>query len=346
VKRVHRQRVHKALLGPVETVDRSGRRADLARHSTDRNGVRAAVLNQCFCRGQQRCRGPFVVLAGPSHRQHHSVTSLRYGVTKWRRIDDQPISTTKLAYEDQGSGVPLILLHGLTFNRFTWSPIIERLGESVRTVAIDLPGHGDSPGEPRSLWEVTALVHEVADGLGIERPIVVGHSMSAAIACIYGASYPALGVVSIDQSADIRPLAQIMRRLEPALRGPSFTEAFQPFQQSMGLDRVSEPTRSRTLAGQRLQQKLVIGYWEEMMRTDPQEMQQRINGVARRIACPYLAMFGRRLEQPEREHLSALVSTVQIEEWPGSGHFLHLAEPERFSERLRKFIEDSASEEL
>ena len=255
------------------------------------------------------------------------------------------INTTQLAYDDQGSGVPVILLHGLTFNRATWAPVVERLGDGVRTVAIDLPGHGDSRGGPRSLWEVAALVHDLADAIGIERPIVVGHSMSSGIASIYGASYPALGVVSIDQSTDIRPLAQLLRRLEPALRGPSFTEAFRPFQQSMGLDRVPEPMRSRVLAGQRVRQDIVIGYWEEMLRTDPHELQARVDDEAHRIACPYLAVFGRGLEQPEREHMTTLVSTVQIEEWPGSGHFVHLAELERFSDRLRKFIDDCASRE-
>ncbi len=256
------------------------------------------------------------------------------------------INTTQLAYDDQGSGVPVILLHGLTFNRATWAPVVERLGDGVRTVAIDLPGHGDSRGAQRSLWEVAALVRDLADAIGIERPIVVGHSMSSGIASIYGASYPALGVVSIDQSKEIRPLAQLLQRLEPALRGPSFTEAFQPFEQSMGLDRVPEPMRSRVLAGQRLRQDLVIGYWEEMLRTDPQEIQARVDDVARRIACPYLAVFGRGLEQPEREHMTTLLPTVQIEEWPGSGHFVHLAKLERFTDRLRKFIEGCATGKL
>jgi pimeloyl-ACP methyl ester carboxylesterase len=252
-------------------------------------------------------------------------------------------STTELAYDDQGSGVPVILLHGLTFNRTTWAPIIEQLGNGVRTVAIDLPGHGDSLGGPRSLWEVAALVHDLADVLGIERPIVVGHSMSSGIASIYAASYPALGVVSIDQSTDIRPFAQLMQRMEPTLRGPGFTEAFQPFQQSMGLDRLPEAMRSRVLAAQRLRQDIVLGYWEEMLRTDPQQIQARVDDEARRIACPYLAVFGRTLERPEREHMKALLSSVQIEEWPGSGHFVHLAELERFGDRLRKFIEHCAT---
>ena len=102
--------------------------------------------------------------------------------------------------------------------------------------------------------------------------------------------------------------------------------------------------RSRVVAGQRLRQDIVIGYWDELMRTDPQQIQERVDDAARRIGCPTLAVFGRGLEQSERERMTALVPTVQIEEWPGSGHFVHLAELERFSERLLTFIEGCARE--
>jgi YHS domain-containing protein len=53
-----------------------------------------------------------------------------------------------LAYETRGTGTPVVFLHGLTFDRRTWRPIIETLGDSVRSIAIDLPAHGDSGGVP------------------------------------------------------------------------------------------------------------------------------------------------------------------------------------------------------
>ena len=53
-----------------------------------------------------------------------------------------------LAYEMHGDGIPVVFLHGLTFDRTTWRPIIERLGDGVRSIAVDLPGHGDTAGEP------------------------------------------------------------------------------------------------------------------------------------------------------------------------------------------------------
>jgi pimeloyl-ACP methyl ester carboxylesterase len=248
----------------------------------------------------------------------------------------------RLSYENHGVGLPVIFLHGLTFDRTTWGPIIERLGAGVRSVAIDLPGHGETGGPARSLWEVAAHVHDLVTELGIERPIVVGHSMSGAIASIYGASYPVRGVVNVDQSVDVRPFAQMLRSLEPALRGPGFAAAFEPIQQGMGLDRVPEPLRSQVMAIQDTRPDLVLGYWDELMRTDPDAMQARIDDVMEQIDCPYLVVFGRQIGPAERENLVDRIAGVQIEQWPDSGHFVHLVDVERFGQRLRAFIESCA----
>jgi pimeloyl-ACP methyl ester carboxylesterase len=242
------------------------------------------------------------------------------------------------AYEDEGSGVPLLLLHGLTFDRTTWRPIIERLGNDVRTVAVDLPGHGETGGAARSLWEVAADVHSLARELRIDRPIVVGHSMSGAIASIYGAWYPTLGVVNIDQPLDVRPFANLVRQLWPALNGPGFASTFQTFEQSMGLDNVPQPGRSQILEAQAVRPDVVLGYWDELRRADANQMQTRIEKELGQISCPYLAVSGRRLSSAERNHMAAHVRELQITEWPGSGHFVHLVDAERFAERLREFL--------
>ncbi|MDQ6817275.1 MAG: alpha/beta hydrolase [Actinomycetota bacterium] len=245
----------------------------------------------------------------------------------------------RLAYEDRGTGTPVVLLHGLTFDRTTWTPIVEKLGNDIRTVAIDLPGHGETAGSPCSLWDAAALVNDTVTALGIERPIIVGHSISGAIASIYGASYPTLGIVNVDQPFEIRPFARMVQSLWPALCGPSFAAAFEPIQQSIGLDRVPEPLRSQVLAIQDIRQDLVLGYWRELMRTDPDDMQARIDDTASHIACPYLAAFGRPLAPSEREDLVNRLAGVEIEEWPDSGHFVHLVEGDRFTRRLRAFTE-------
>jgi pimeloyl-ACP methyl ester carboxylesterase len=49
-----------------------------------------------------------------------------------------------LVYEECGTGFPVVFIHGLTFNRSTWRPILDRLAGRFRCVAVDLPGHGGS----------------------------------------------------------------------------------------------------------------------------------------------------------------------------------------------------------
>jgi pimeloyl-ACP methyl ester carboxylesterase len=50
----------------------------------------------------------------------------------------------------RGSGKPLLLVHGLGSSRRAWSLVLPALAERREVIAIDLPGHGDSPAEPDS----------------------------------------------------------------------------------------------------------------------------------------------------------------------------------------------------
>jgi pimeloyl-ACP methyl ester carboxylesterase len=240
--------------------------------------------------------------------------------------------TTTLTYESHGTGTPVVLLHGLTFDRTSWRPIVERLGDDLHTVAIDLPAHGDSGGAPCPLDEVAAQVHAVVDELGIDRPVVVGHSMSGAVALIYAAAYPTLGVVDIDNPLDVRPFAAMVKQLEPALRGPGFAQAFEPIQRSMRLDLVQGPL------AQQIRQDVVVGYWQELLDTDVDALQRRIETEAARIDVPALLLFGRRLADGDRAYIEAHLRRGEVEEWDGDGHCLHLVEPDRFATRLRDFV--------
>lgn len=202
---------------------------------------------------------------------------------------------------------------GLTFERRTWRPIVERLGDDLCSIAVDLPAHGDSAGSPCDLVDVAARVHQLLERLGVDEPVVVGHSMSGGAAMIYAASYP--------------------------LRGPGFARGFEPFQQSMGFDRIPESLRSEVLAVQEIRQDIVLGYWDELMRSEPLALQRRVEQVAAAIDVPVLAVFGRQLFSDERDYLRRLVPGAQLEEWPDPGHFVHLAEADRFAARLRAFVD-------
>ena len=61
-----------------------------------------------------------------------------------------------LAADDYGTDdgrTPLVLLHGMTFDRTIWRPLVDRLQQTDpgrRMLVLDLPGHGDSPEQERA----------------------------------------------------------------------------------------------------------------------------------------------------------------------------------------------------
>ena len=202
---------------------------------------------------------------------------------------------TRLTYDSEGAGPPVVLLHGLTFNRRTWRPIVDKLGSSIRSIAIDLPAHGESGGAPAPLEQVAVQVHELLASLDVERPVVVGHSMSGGLAFMYASAYPARGVVVVDQGLDVRPFAETLHRIEPMLRGPAFASAFQPFEDSLGLERIPEPLQSFVRENHVVRQEVVVGYWDVLMRTDPAEFQAWIDAQVLGLDVPCLAVLGRPL---------------------------------------------------
>ena len=246
--------------------------------------------------------------------------------------------SSELAYDLEGTGTPIVLLHGLTFDRRTWRPILDRLGDAGRFLSIDLPAHGQSAGDPMPLEQVAAEVHDLVTSLGLETPIVVGHSMSGAIAFLYASAYPTRAVVTVDSGPEVQPFAEIVQQLEPALRGPGFAAAWTHFETTLGLGLIPEPVRSLVLESHEVRQDVVLGYWEQLFQTGPAELQTWVDEIVGNVEVPCLGIFGRPLTDGERERFGR-IPEVQLEEWVGKGHFVHLVDPDRFSTRLRQFVE-------
>jgi pimeloyl-ACP methyl ester carboxylesterase len=252
-------------------------------------------------------------------------------------MDTTVDSQVTLAFEQRGAGTPVVLLHGLTFDRTSWRPIVDRLGGAVRTITLDLSGHGESPAGPMSVDGLSALVHEHVASLGVERPVVVGHSFGAAVASLYAARFPSLGLVTVDNGPDVQPLAELVQRMAPMLRGPGFPEAWAAIESSLGLELIPEPFQSLVRAGHRVDQQLVLGYWEQMLTTPPAELQAYIDAFLPRITVPVLAVYGNPPSPGDRQRFEHY-RDVRLEEHPGDGHFVHLVDPDRFAASLLRFV--------
>jgi pimeloyl-ACP methyl ester carboxylesterase len=163
--------------------------------------------------------------------------------------------------------------------------------------------------------------------------------MGAGVASIYAAHHPARGLVLVDQSPYVRPFAAMIHQFEAALRGDNFRAAFEPIRQGIGVELLPEPQRTSILAGQRIDQDLILGYWDEALSTTPDELQAQIDRELKTISVPVLAVFGHNVDATTRDHLLGHLPSAEIEKWSGLGHMVHLMQPERFARRLAKFAE-------
>jgi pimeloyl-ACP methyl ester carboxylesterase len=81
-----------------------------------------------------------------------------------------------LAFDRQGSGAPLMLLHGTNSSRSIWKPLLPKLSKGREVLNVDLPAHGQSPPSSFTPLDSARELAALLDDLELERVAVVGHS--------------------------------------------------------------------------------------------------------------------------------------------------------------------------
>jgi pimeloyl-ACP methyl ester carboxylesterase len=94
--------------------------------------------------------------------------------------------TISINYHRQGSGEPLVLLHGVGHHWQAWRPVIALLADEFDVIACDSPGFGRSAPLPSGIEPTIPAYVDAFEWflveLGLERPHVAGNSMGGAIA--------------------------------------------------------------------------------------------------------------------------------------------------------------------
>ncbi len=118
------------------------------------------------------------------------------------------IEGLSLHYRDSGEDnlPPVVIMHGWGCTLDTVKSIEELFRGKMRTINVDLPGHGLS-NEPSSVWgveEFTGLIENLIQKLNLKRPSLIGHSFGGRIGILLGSRNEVDKILLVD-AAGIKP---------------------------------------------------------------------------------------------------------------------------------------------
>lgn len=99
----------------------------------------------------------------------------------------------KLAYQEAGSGAPVLLLHGFCGSSAYWEEVIPLLGQHYRVIAPDLRGHGDSDAPDGEFYGMEQFAEDLLallDQLKLDQVSLFGHSLGGYITLAFAEKYP------------------------------------------------------------------------------------------------------------------------------------------------------------
>ena len=122
-----------------------------------------------------------------------------------------------LEWSDEG--VPLVLLHGFGNEAHIYDDFAPQVAPFYRTLALDLRGHGDSGRDAERRYDYEFHVRDlecVTAALGIERFVLVGHSLGGRIATLFAGKHPGrmAGLVLVDSAPELDARGVMRIRLD------------------------------------------------------------------------------------------------------------------------------------
>ncbi len=111
------------------------------------------------------------------------------------KISEHTLGLGGLPFRYRVSGLstaqPVVLLHALAAGANDWLEIANALSDRWRVIALDQRGHGGSarPGS-YSFEQMRGDIARLIDGLGLVRPVLIGHSMGGTVAYLYPEAFP------------------------------------------------------------------------------------------------------------------------------------------------------------
>jgi 3-oxoadipate enol-lactonase len=255
------------------------------------------------------------------------------------------VNGLKINYRDTGGeGPPIVLVHGFTGNVRNWALTVPAIRNRFRCISFDLPGHGlsDKPTDSASyeLTRMADVVWSAIQALGLEQPVLMGHSMGGMIAQIVALAHPESlrALILIDTAAETVEIRNADRqKLIDALAEGGVAAAFE-----LQLERAEPRVRDNP--------QFVALWREQFMMTSAEAIIGGGEAMASReslierlksLHLPTLIVCGENdlpfLEPSKKMHEAIKSSRLEI--IAGAGHSPTFETPEEFNAVLTEFLE-------
>ena len=232
----------------------------------------------------------------------------------------------------EGKGSAIVFVHGWTCDTSVWKDQMAEFKNNYRVIALDLPGHGQSGSSSDGKYTMdlyARAVEAVRAEAGIEKMVLVGHSMGGPVIGQYAVNYPdrVAGLVGVD--AAFQPPKGPPPGFDPDNPPPR-----EQFIRSMFVPETSEAVQKKVLnmmLSTSDEKAMALG---NAMGTFTSDNNDTINAPA------LIVLAGTRDSSDEafREAVSRFAPRVKLEKVPGTGHFLMMEKPADFNRLLRDFL--------
>jgi non-heme chloroperoxidase len=248
-----------------------------------------------------------------------------------------------LPFVEQGDpGAPVVMLHGLTDSWHSFERVLPHLPGSIRALVPTQRGHGDAdrPASGYRTRDFAADVEAFLDALGIERAVIVGHSLGSTNALRFAVDCPhrLRGLILVGAFATYRDnpvIAEFWRSGVATLADPIDARFAREFQESTLAQSV--PHEFIDLAvGESL--KVPARVWRDALAGC---LEDDFAGEIATIKAPTLAVWGAHdalVPRADQDHFLARIAGSRLVVYQEGGHAPHWEEPARFAADVSAFV--------
>jgi pimeloyl-ACP methyl ester carboxylesterase len=232
----------------------------------------------------------------------------------------------------------LILIHGAGGSYLYWPPEIRHLARG-NILAVDLPGHGKSKGDPHGSIEAYAqAMLKFMDQMDIDQAVLCGHSMGSAIAQRMSLDSPerVRGVILVGAGAKLRVHPQL---IEDVSRPKTYPQAVTQIME-WSFSRHADQNLVR-LAGERMKENSPSILSADFEACNDFDIRDEVGEIKQ----PALIICGEDDQMTPVRFSAYLAENIQgsrLAVIPEAGHMVMLEKPEEVAELMSEFLEDLA----